>query len=759
MGWDEGVISGKELSSQVKTRKDRYVHESINKLLTEQYLQDGWELERELKNKNKVKRLKPSDEQFEDEVWALLASLGFKLMNGDRQLRIPYDNNKRITKQIDVFAADDETILLVECKSAEAGRRGNFKTELEAIKGYQKKLFSEVQRAFPSEPKRKPKYILATKNYEIGEQDLARMKSFGVQHFSSRMISYYSELAKHLGEAARFQLLGQLFGGKEISSMDNRIPAVKGVMGGQIYYSFSIEPENLLKIAYILHRTDANEDMMPTYQRIIKKKRLTEIQKFIDEGGYFPNSIIISIDTRGRGLQFDQASLKGDTDTTKIGILHLPQRYRTAYVIDGQHRLYGYSNSRHIATDAIPIVAFEDLDKERQVDLFIQINENQKSVPKNLRNTLIADLLWDDPDLNKQRGALRAKIALDLGERPASPLYERIRIGENEMSPNCNITMQAIQDGLKMSKFLSTFDKSNTISSNGTFDKGDNQSTYKNLYEYLVLCFGYLRDNLSEEWKKGADELGVLVINNSILAIIRVLNDIVQLLIEHALISIPVDDPKQVFQETQYYLDPLIQYIQTINEDERLAIKKERGSGAIPRVFRRFQEVIADKRDDFEPEGLEEWRENNSRQYNEQSFSMLQAIELFLNKDFKNRLESHYGDNWLIDGLPRKVYSSSVEIAAGKDFENKLRRGDTDPWDCLFIINYREIAINGRNWSEIFEKHYTRPGEANIRGGKEEKTKWIVELNDIRNSIVHGNYSVTKGQFDLLSSLYEWLIK
>ena len=40
--------------------------------------------------------------------------------------------------------------------------------------------------------------------------------------------------------------------------------------------------------------------MMPTYQRIIKKQRLKEIRKFIDNKGFFPNSLIISIDTNGK---------------------------------------------------------------------------------------------------------------------------------------------------------------------------------------------------------------------------------------------------------------------------------------------------------------------------------------------------------------------------------------------------------------------------------------------------------------------------
>jgi len=759
MDWKEKIISEGQLSVVRRHRADKYIYKNINKLLTEQCISEGWELCKELKHKNKMKKIKPLAEQFEDEVWSLFASLGFKSMNCDRQLKIPYDpRNTNLTKQIDVFAMDAETVLLVECKCAESGRRGNFKTEIEAINGYKEKIFSEIKKAYPDKSKRKLKYVFATKNYELGEQDLGRLEKFNIQYFDSKAIAYYSELVKHLGEAARFQLLGQLFEGQRIGSMDNKIPAIRGEMGGLVYYSFSMQPESLLKIAYVLHRTDANRDMMPTYQRIIKKPRLKEIRKFIDGGGFFPNSIIISIDTNGKRLSFDYASLKGDTDATKIGILHLPQKYRTAFIIDGQHRLYGYSDSKYISKDAIPVVAFENLDKNKQVDLFMQINENQKSVPKNLQNTLIADLLWSDNDWNKRRQALRARIAMDLGEKPASPLYERIRIGENELSPTRNITMQAIQDGLYRSDFLSIYGKDNSIIFNGTFDKGENEQTLKSLYRYLELCFSYIKENLPEEWDKGAADEGILTINNSVLAIIRILNDIVNLLIEKNVVQPFVETPEKFYEESKYYLDPLIHYINTISDEDRVDIKQVRGSGAMPKVWRMYQIAINKMRDDFCPEGLGKWIDDNTQKYNDESFRMLREIEQFLNKDFRDRLKAFYGAEWLMAGVPKKVYDTATSMAADKDYEEKLARGTTDPWDCLFIINYRDIAISGSNWSEVFEKYYTKPGEEKISGGKNAKTVWMVKLNDIRKSIVHSSYSVTKEQYDFLLELHEWLI-
>lgn len=90
-----------------------------------------------------------------------------------------------------------------------------------------------------------------------------------------------------MGTCSRYQLLGNLFANQEIRNMDDKIPAIQGEMGGHKYYSFSIEPERLLKIGYVLHRNEANKNMMPTYQRLIKKKRLADVQGLSIPAGIF----------------------------------------------------------------------------------------------------------------------------------------------------------------------------------------------------------------------------------------------------------------------------------------------------------------------------------------------------------------------------------------------------------------------------------------------------------------------------------------
>ena len=217
---------------------------------------------------------------------------------------------------------------------------------------------------------RKPKVVLATKNIHILPAAMESLDNLDVIHLDEESISYFLSLAEHLGKAARFQLLGSLFAGQRIQGLDSKVNALRGKMGALTYYLFAIEPERLLKIAYVLHRNRANSDLMPTYQRLIRRARLQAVSRFVDTGGFFPNSIILNLEA-GRSVQFDSQSKVGDGPV--MGVLHLPQTYRSAYVIDGQHRLYGYANSERAAPELTPVVAFVNLPRPHQTKMVTMI--------------------------------------------------------------------------------------------------------------------------------------------------------------------------------------------------------------------------------------------------------------------------------------------------------------------------------------------------------------------------------------------------
>lgn len=755
--WDK-IVTGKELIRARNIRKNQFIESKERRVALQELESEGWEYVKDYADSKfiKVRKEKPYDEQFEDKIWLLFAQMGFTNLNADRNFKMIYDfRNPDFTQQIDVFAADDETILIVECKSAESLKDGVFKKNIEALYAQMKGLRSEALKKFP---KRKVKFIWATQNYIMSKADLQKMEEWGITYFSDSIIQYYMELVKHLGTCARYQLLGNLLANLEIKNMQTEIPAIKGSMGGYDYYSFSIEPEKLLKIGYVLHRSEANKNMMPTYQRVIKKKRLKEVQSFIDEGGYFPNSLIISIDTKGKGIRFDISSTKVESSLSKLGILHLPKRYHSAYIIDGQHRLYGYSDTEYASKNTVPVVAFIDLERKEQLQLFMDINENQKAVSKTLRVTLNSDILWDSPDYNEQREALRSKIAQMCGEEPTSPLLGRIVIGEDEKNATKCITIQAIQAALKKCDFFTTFAKKNVIITDGSFDLGDNQSTCDLFYQFLESCLKYIKVNSLCEWNLG--ETGVLTINRGIQGIIRVINDIVNHLIYQNKINAKVDNINNIISEVEYYLEPLVNYFNVITAEERKDLKGFLGGGADNKFWRAFQKIISDKCSEFKPEGLETYIENETKQYNTESREYLTSIEMDLKEKLANALEEYYGDNWIIKGIPKSVYKRAKSEADERNYENISKDEDIDSiteWECVTFAECREIVTYSHNWTEIFENIVTRPEDKNISGGKEAKTEWITILSKESIKLMKASYSVPKPIFEMISRIFEWL--
>lgn len=757
--WDM-MVSDSALSAEKRARKKVFISLKILSDELPEYVDCGWEKGKEYKSRKYVgiSKEKSAQEQFEDKVWILFCNMGFTELN-TKEFEMSYDfHDDSLKERISVMAVDDETVIIVSCHASESIVEHSFYDEITDFNDKISGLRKEVLKHYAG---RKVKFIWATHNYILNRKDLALLDKFGIACFNEATIEYYTELAKHLGSCSRYQLLGSLFANQEIKNMDNRIPAIQGKMGGYTYYSFSIEPEKLLKIGYVLHRSEAHHNIMPTYQRIIKKKRLQDIRNFINNGGYFPNSIIICIDTNGKGLVFDKSGDKVEETISKIGILHIPKRYRSAYIIDGQHRLYAYSDSKYASTNCIPVVAFVDLERTEQIKIFMDINENQKAVPKSLRVILNADMLWDSEDLSEQRQALRSKIAQMLGEESTSPLHSRVVIGENEITPDRCITVEAIQSALKKCHFFDSYGKKNVLQKSGTFDCGNNQDTCDLFYPFIEKCLLYIRNKSLNEWNKGDKDNGMIVMNRGIQAVIRVIDDIVNMLVEKGIISPKNQDIDDMFSLIEYYLKPLTEYLNALTPEQRKNLRGYFGGGADTRFWRAYQKAIADSRPDFNPEGLNEYWQNESKEYNDDTNTMLKELESKIKMVISSKLEEHYGESWLIKGLPKTIYTKAKNEADEAIYESVTNNNDDVDipiWDYITLSDCKQIIINGKNWSLLFEDLFVRPEEDKISGGKDAKTEWIIRLNTISNKLQNDKYSVLVDEYSFVKSVYDWFM-
>jgi DNA sulfur modification protein DndB len=744
------MVEGKSIPSLTRKRIDEHEFETISPALQEQYEAEGWVLHKTLKKSVKMKRPKAHDVAFEDRVWAAFATLGFPHLNRDRKCVIPYGPGKNQSKQIDVFAADDEVVLVVECKSAATPKRSAFKSEVEAIQGIREGVVRSIRQEFTGH---KIRFVLATNNFSVSEETIERIEGADIVHFNESDVDYYLDLAKHLGKAARYQLLGRLFSGQKIENLGTSVAAIQGKMGGMRYYAFMIEPARLLKLAYILHRDKANRGMMPTYQRLIKKSRLQKVADFVDDGGYFPNSIVLSIDAGKKAPRFDRAGKSGTGPA--MGILHLPQVFRSAYVIDGQHRLYGYAGTDKAETELIPVVAFVNLPREDQVRLFMEINENQKAVPKNLRNTLNADLLWNADDYSQRAKALRLKIAQELEEERTSPLSGRIILGEDRANDLRCITIDALNRGIDRGRFVGVFTKSE-MKEAGSFYRGDSDSTFKSLSEFLLLCFQGLKEGLEQQYALGRAEGGFVFINTGVESFLRLVGDVVDHLAEHEGLNPKAMSPDSVYEEVRPYIVSLCMALNELPREEALELRRGYGSGGTTKYWRKLQALLAGKVGDFEPDGLREYQEEQEKQFNKEAFEITGEIETFLKEDIRQRLEDEFGARWLKDGVPRKVYLNASNLANEKNLELE-KDEEVEPWDCLHLIDYKEILqYKHDHWVELFEQRYTRPQDEDKKGGWKAKSDWLAELNRIRNGIAH-DYVVSQEDYDFLISVKTWL--
>lgn len=746
--WND-LVSDEELNEIAKIRKIDYYETKVEPELISRYQTDGWIIIKQYKDGSaKMKIDKKTGDSFEDEVWMIFYKMGFKIMNKTNDFKLSYSKeDPELTKQIDVIAIDDEVCLLIECKSTgKMDYTHNWKTDLESIKGIFGGLSTELRKKYKN---RKIKYIFATKNYVIGDQDSKRMDDFKIANFDYEAITYYKELVNHLGSAARYQLLGNLFAKQKIKEMEEKIPAIEGKMGGLKYYSFLIEPEKLLKISYILHRSKANHKMMPTYQRLIKKDRLKSVREYVNKGGYFPNSLIVSVDTNKKGLKFDLSSPKLEENNSRVGHLYLPQTYQSVYVIDGQHRLYGYSDSKYAENNTIPVVAFLDLDKNDQVRMFMDINQNQKAVSKSLRNTLNIDLLWDSEDANERKLSLMLSIAQELGENPVSPLYGRVVTGEDSISEKRCITIEYLKDAISQSAFLNTYKKGkNDITQHGTFDKNDNDKTSDYLFDFLKKCLKLISDFTADEWDKGSN--GYLTINNTMYGIIKIIDDIVNIVLNEENKQI-VDNPNDFYNKCESLLLDFTETLMNLEQESIRAIKEAKGGAAKKIAWRTLQVAFHKKNSQFTNVELEQYIFENCTDNNPNASDYITRIENFIKSGLREELSKI--DQWMNQKLSESLRDSLISKKAIEDNKRKLNgnNAEVDVWDFISFDEIMEIAKHRSNWSEFCANVMSRP---DAKSNKLDTLNWLKSLSKYKNKISAAKPIVTS-EFNEISSIFQ----
>ena len=705
-------------------------------------------------NKKSVRigKLKPADELFEDQVWTIFAQMGFHELSKGRHFKIKVSDNTT-PRQIDVFAKDDETALVVECTQMETPGTKSMDAVINKIVALKNQITKSINKHYVPGKKLKVGFAIATKNINWRPVDINKCQEQGISIIADNEIQYYDSLVRHLKSAARYQLLGHLFAGSRVSGLARKVLAIKAKMGGDTFYTFLISPDELLKIAYVGHRSSRNIENIETYQRMLQPIRLKNIANFINGGGKFPTNIVLNLKKiKKRPLVFE---MKESLGNEKLGTLSLPDTYASAWVIDGQHRLYGYAYAREKPgfkndLSSIPVLAYENLPPDREQELFIDINSKQVKVPTALLVELYANLHWKSEDIEEAHQAVLSRLVARINSVHGSPFFDRIVVtGKRKTSSRC-LTQTSVRDGLIQAKLLGSVSTGQMSPGPLSTDNMNNHDANLDKAKAIICGLFELFTNTNRQhWDLGDGPDGYLATNNGVRALFHVVYDLskhIESIEELEFNQLPAEE---VIELLTPYLQTLANFFQSASAGEVLQFRKSGSSLAVVRQQSYLMESqIREKHPKFNPVGLQQYLDSLDLEGTKDAANKILEIHKKLYEYVVTTLKKHFGsreEEWWVNGIPLKIRQECVSL-----WEEKDRDGEVH--STLYLSHYESICKYGQNW-EIFKDVISL--DEKDKKNKNKNTKWMREINNFRQITAHPERGpLNKTQVSRVNEIY-----
>ena len=744
----------KQLSRDYRRRKNAHEQKSVHPADVPEEETKGWIAQRPGKRSTRLRRLKSHDKWLEDRIWCLLHQMGCRVMNGENfKIAFSRTDGSIGKKQIDVYAEDSETALVVECKSkGERGRRSLQKDIQETI-SLQSYLRQTIYGRFKDKPLPKVIWIYATSNIIWSEPDIQRAEDRDIKIVTENELQYYETFIKHIGPAGKYQILGEFLPDQKVPGLaDIRIPAIRGKLGGHIFYYFVTTPRHLLKISFINHHALNHSGGRPAYQRMISSTRIKKIGAFIEKGGFFPTNILVNFSDT---LRFDLISNKDNTDRSiKFVWVTLPSKYRSAWIIDGQHRLYGFSHLDDKCLDqSLFVLAFEKLSVQREADLFITINHEQKSIPRSLLMSLLADVRMGDSDPSTALNALSSAVVRALNSDNNGPLVNRFKIEGVPPSPSQTLTISEAIKGLRRSGLIGKVSGKTLVP--GALSGATDEDTIGRALSVLNPYFDAVRTANPGRWESTSS--APIVRNPGIRAHLSVIAEVVKYLSHKSSLDFVLMKPHAFADHVIEFCTPIFDFVRTASDgDITSKFSRKFGEGGVKEYSFHLMQLLTEKHLGFGTTEFDLWMEQStSEKIDEVNHFLMKLAERLTDHVIdtlkkvhgKHRLPSDEQAFWEL-GVESEGIKSNAFDAQQKD---KKRRKPKEAY--LNILDLRAIVKQQNNWNH-FEQSFKNPLPKDRRGQKY-YLDWMQNFNELRNIAAHKNKLKTYSDEDL--EFVEWL--
>lgn len=362
---------------------------------------------------------KDPDKYFEEYIRARLKDFGFdKVISDDGTAGYGGDNFKIGGWQIDACGKCDGIFVLIDCATTQKKYRNITQKAHEwrsKCSDIAKKLKDRYREEFQD-----IKYVIWT-NFPT------KVQIQDVYVKDDKYLKYYEKLFTFFGDNIKYSILRELgvtqIPVKEGQESDFIVPAFRITYQDKHFYNFFVNAEILRKIAYVC-RLESQEKA--GFQRMLDEKKLIKIGAFLDKGGMFYNNIIIAFENEPKFIEEKSKITTYLPNYLQFGALELPKVYCSAWVIDGQHRLFGFTRSRsplskqQTLLNVFAIYNSKETKEEEEAETFYVINSTQTKIKP--------DILWDliGRIRPKTFGGLISNIVKTLNEK--EPFKDKIYI-------------------------------------------------------------------------------------------------------------------------------------------------------------------------------------------------------------------------------------------------------------------------------------------------------------------------------------------
>jgi DNA sulfur modification protein DndB len=727
---------------EYKRRRQSYASVRIPRDELDEHLTDGWILDKELIRGIRVRKELPPHRMLSNKVWILLYLLGYDYINHSAPIFFPREEIDPTPTQIDILAMDDETAVVAVCVNEDSAG-DPLEARIKSIDASKKHISNAIRAAGGSDYKPKIIWCIVTSRVRWKQSDVDLAKSLNIQIIKDQELRYFMEIAKTLGRAAKYQFHAEFLSGQKIPALsDEFIPASRFRLGGRNAYAFTISAKDLLRRSFVNHRDLRDPSGAPTYQRLVNASRIKKIASFLDAGGYFANSVLVNFH---HDLRFDITDRDSDSEV-RFGRLYLPDIYKTCWIIDGQHRIYGAA----VVEDpnkapAIPVVAFERLPAEEEANLFATINREQKQVQKKLLDELDGELKWGSPDPREAMNAIAARSLDMLRNEVLGPFEDRIALPgmRGRQQP---LTVPQLKPAIIQSTLIGRISSRDGRFIPGPLTGANHEESLSNLCSFLSTIFDGVRQASPDRW---TNPNVPLCHNVAVPALIRLSYDAAKFVEANDRIDINELSAADLADQVLLTFKPFIDFCRDATDEEfKARFPITFGAGGPRRYMLQVAALVREQNVKFTADGLEEFLANSSKDRTDQGDKSVKWISDSLHRYVVSVLRNHYGTDFFEKGIKNK----DIKIKA------YAKRADTDPdgetplETYLDIIELKKIVETSENWP-LFKSalDIQLPGQ---QKGLAKYIKWIDDFNDIRKIYAHPyNRSYSESDIGLLDRI------